>query len=121
FIRGDDAEEIAFAHHPGDAGDFLDRAFVHLFDLGAWARRPHHAAVQHARHMEILHIGEAAGDLLGNVDARRRFADDLVVFRRFFLYRLFRIKLDREALVADQLSVADLFLAPRPDSDSGYS
>src|SRR4029078_10584082 len=108
FARCDDTEEITLAHAPGNARNFLDRGLVYLFDLGADGRRPHHAPVQHAGHAEVLHVGEATGDLVGNVEPRRRLADNLVVLRRFFLYRLLWIELDREALVTDQFGVADL-------------
>ena len=78
---GDDAEEIALAHDLDDAGNVLDRALVDAFELGADRRRAHHAAVQHAGHAEVLHVGEAAGHLVRDVDARHRLADDLVVLR----------------------------------------
>src|SRR5262249_1895823 len=113
FLDRNDAEEIALAHDFDDAGNALERAVVDAFELGANRRRAHDAAVQHAGHREVLHVGEAAGDLVGNVDARLRLADDLVILRRLLLHRLFGIERDREVFPADQLAVADLLAAAR--------
>jgi hypothetical protein len=121
FAGRDDAEKIALAYDPGEARDFLGRGIVHFFELGADGRRPYHTPIEHAGHTEILHVGEAASDLVGNVDPRDRLADDLVVLRRFFLHRLLGVELDREAFAADQFAIADLFASPGPDDAVGNS
>ena len=113
FVGRDDTEEIALAYHLDDAGNALEGAVIHAFELGADRGGTHHAAVQHAGHLEVLHVGEAAGDLCGDVDPRLRLADDLVVLRRLFLHRLFGIERDRKALAADQLAVAHVLAAAR--------
>jgi hypothetical protein len=58
--------------------------------------------VQHARQLEILHVGEAAVELAGDVEARHRLADGDVVGRR--LQRGVVFKLERERHSADQRS-----------------
>ena len=68
---GDDAEEAAVAHHCDHARHRFDAGLVEALELRAVARRPHHAAVHHARQAHVLHVGCAAGDLAGNVEALR--------------------------------------------------
>ena len=79
---GDDAEETAVAHDRDDAGHRLDRRLVDAVELRAVARRTHDAAMHHARQPHVLHIGDAAGHLARDVEARNRFADDLMSRRR---------------------------------------
>ena len=76
--------------------------------------------MQHAGHLEDLHVGKAAHDLVGNIDARLRFADDFVVLRRFFLHRLLGIERDGKVFAADQLAVAH-FLAATGNNAIGDS
>ena len=72
--------------------------------------------MQHARHAEVLHVGELAGDLVGNIDARHRLADHLVVLGVLRLGRLGVVELEGELLAADQLAVADLLAAAADDA-----
>ncbi len=78
---GHHAEKGAVAHHGDDALHDLHRRVVEMVELGAVARRTHHASVQHAGRPDILHEGDAAGDLGGNVQARDRSSDDAVACR----------------------------------------
>ncbi len=89
LLLGDDADEVAEAHDLG-ARDRLDRALVHRQHLrsgavtvGALPTRPHHAAVQHVRHLDVLHVGVLARHLVRDVDPRRVRAHDLVLGDRF--------------------------------------
>ena len=83
---------------------------------------PDHASVQHAGHADVVDIGELAGHLGGDVDARDRLADHLVAggFLEFDL----GIDLELDA-VADQFAVAqcalaiDFSLAPRHPQRQG--
>ena len=52
FLRRDDAEEAVLVHHLR-AGDVLDRALVDLDRHRARDRRTDHAAVHHARHLDV--------------------------------------------------------------------
>ena len=101
----DDAEEVGDAHHLHQAGNVLDRAFVDALQRGAECRRAYHATVQHARHLEVLHVGEGAGALARDVEPRHRLADDGVEV--WVLGRRLGIELQVEVLAADQLAVAD--------------
>ena len=78
-------------------------------------RRPDDAPVQHAGHAEVLHVGEAAGHLVRNVEARHRLADDLVVLR-VLRSAGFVVELEREDLAADELAVADPLAAGADDA-----
>ena len=111
FILGNDAEEVALAHELDDTGNAADRRLVDALQRRSDRRRPYHAAVQHAGHAEVLHVGEFAGHLVRNVDARDRGADDLEVFRVLGLRRLGVVDRERKGLAADQLAIADGFAA----------
>ena len=56
---------------------------------------------------EVLHVGEGAGHLVGNVDARHRLADELVILGVLAGDGLGVVELERKGLAADQLAVAD--------------
>ena len=62
--------------------------------------------MQHAGDAEVLHVGECAGHLAGNIDSRNRLTDNLVVFR--ILHRGIGVDPQRKALAADEFSVGDL-------------
>ena len=94
----------------------LDRAFVDAFELRLDRGRTHHASVQHAGHAEVLHVGERAHHLAGDVDARHRLADDLEVLGVLGRHRLLGIELDGEALAPDQLAIGDALAAAADDA-----
>src|SRR6516225_8021037 len=93
---GNDAEEIALAddfHHPGNV---LDRSLIDALERGADRRRAHDAPMQHAGHAEVLHVGETSRDFVRDVDARHRFAHELVVLGVLASRGLGVIELERE-------------------------
>ncbi len=94
FALSDDAEEIVDPDHLDDAGNVIDRGFVIRDKRRANARRPDDAAVQHARQLEILHVGEAPADLVRDVEPRHRLAHGRVVRRR--LLRCVVVEPERE-------------------------
>ena len=70
------------------AGDVLDRALVDRDDLRrgavavrALAARPHDPAVEHPRHLDVVDVGELAGHLGRDVDARDAVRADELVLR----------------------------------------
>src|SRR5205814_5507503 len=81
----------------------------------AWPASPaaHHARVDHPLDLEVLHVSEAPGDFLRDVEARYRLADDRVVGR--VLERRFRVELELEPAISHQLGVGDaLAVAANP-------
>ncbi len=110
---GDNAEKAAVAHHGDDAGHRLDRRFVDGLQLRAILGRTHHAAMGHAGQPQVLHIGDAAGDLAGNVETLDRLADDLVGGRRLRL--CLSRDLAMEIGVAGQIAIAHLAAVRRAD------
>ena len=80
FLVGDDAEEALVPDHFG-AGNVLDRAFVDLDRHRAGDRRADHAAMHHARHLDVGAEVFLRVDLGRDVLAVDRLADDLVVLR----------------------------------------
>ena len=100
LVLGHDREEVALAYHLGGT-DALDRAFIDALELGPHGRRTHHAPVQHARHAEVLHVGEGAGHFVRDVEARHGRADDLVLLGILAGGRLGVVEFERERLVAD--------------------
>src|SRR5262249_8877888 len=105
FALRHDAEEIALAHDLDETGHVLDRGLVYAFERRADRRRAYDPAMQHAGYAEVLDIGEAASDFVGDVDARHRPAHDGVGRRVLGLRRLGVVELEREGLVADQLRI----------------
>jgi hypothetical protein len=75
------AEKAAVAHHRDDARHGLERGLVEALEPGAIARRPHHAAMHHARQPHVLHEGGATRHLGRDVDARRGLADESCAVR----------------------------------------
>ena len=113
FALGNDANEIALHHHGADAGHVGDRVAIdsdqaladEIAGIHAGIGRAHHPAMQHARHADIVDIGEAAGDLGGDVDARDRAADELVLVDLLELGALGQRQQD--ALVGEQCVEGD--------------
>jgi len=95
-------EEIPDPHHAG-AGNSLYRAFIDPLERRADRGRPHDATMKHPRYADILHEGEPAGDLAGNVEPGGRPAHDRVSFG--ILQRCVGIELELEAPAADELPV----------------
>ena len=94
----------------------LIEALVDAFELGADRRRADHAAMQHAGHAEVLHVGETSRHFVRDIDARHRLADDLVVLGVLAGGGFAVVELERERLAADQLAVADAFVAGTDDA-----
>jgi len=120
---GDDADEVADAHHGDEAGNVAHRAFVDRDEAGAdersgidagigWA---HHAAMQHAGDADVVHEGQLARRLGRKVDARNGLADDGVVADG--LDRDALVKFEPYRLVADQFAIADAAIV-RPADQS---
>jgi hypothetical protein len=109
FVVGDDAEEIALAHHAG-ARNVGDRARIDARDpgavpIGALPARAHDAAVEHVGHAHVLHVDVLAAHLVGNVDARHAGADQPIVGDR--LLRRLAGHLHVELLRPDEVAVRD--------------
>ena len=117
FLVGDDPEEALLPHHLG-ARDVLDRAVVDLHRHAAGDRRTDHAAVRHARHLDVGAEVLLRVDLGRDVLAGDRLADDLVVLRVLRLrlagsieriaHLLVPVELDVEVAPADQLGIGRL-------------
>ena len=65
--------------------------------------------MQHSLALVILHVREASGDLVGNVDPSDRLPDDRVVLR--VLERRLGVDNEAEVLAADERRVGDAFAA----------
>ena len=78
------------------------RVVAQKFRTRLW--RPDHAGVQHAGQFEIDHIGVFSRDLLFDILARQRFADQLIQAGILGFY--LAAQLDIEALAANQLGIA---------------
>ena len=61
------------------AGNILDRVLIDAGRLCGNRGRANHAAVQHSRNPDILHVGELRRELRGQVNARNGFAHGLIV------------------------------------------
>ncbi len=78
FVFGDHGDEILEADH-ARALQVRDRLIVDLDRLRADRRRPQRAAVQHLGQADVVHEGVLAVQLVGQVGARQRAADDAVI------------------------------------------
>ena len=114
---GHHADEVS-DHHGGDQSRHgRHRGFVHRQQAVAderpgvlpGIRRPHHPAVQHARHPHIVHIAELAGGLGRQVGARHVLAHDAVGCGGFHHGVLRQPQVD--ALPGYQLAIADMLVA----------
>jgi len=108
FTLGDNADEIAAAHHAGRyAGDrtLVDVERLGSRSVGALPARAHHTALQHAGNADVLHVLVFGGDLVGNINARYPRADQPIAADRFLRRRT--CELDVEGLVTYQLAVGD--------------
>ena len=77
LLRRHDAEEVVHLHdlRARDVGDRLRvdaHRDVRVVRVRALAARPHHAAVQHPGHADLVHVGVLAGHLVRDVDADDR-------------------------------------------------
>ena len=81
FVARDDGEEITLAHGLHESVHLACRRVVDGRDAGAVIVGPDHARMQHAGQADVVDIGELAGDLAGDVHARDRLADHLVLGR----------------------------------------
>ena len=61
----------------------LQRVPNEIAMISTGIRRTYHAAVQHAGHAHVVHVGQIAAHLAGNVHARHRGADHGVIGGRF--------------------------------------
>src|SRR5207302_11505629 len=113
LVARHDGKEAAFAHRAEIAGDLLAPRVAPVLERGAHRRRAHDPRMDHPLHLEVLHVREAPGDLLRDVEARYRLADDRV--GRRVLERRFRIDLQLEPATSHQLGVGDaLAVAANP-------
>ena len=85
-------------------GMSLIEDFVDTFELCTERRRTHHTTVQHARNVKVLHIGELAGQLAGNVEPLDGLAYDFVV--GWIFRRSCGIELEREIFSPDQFGIS---------------
>ena len=83
FAFGNHADEIAVAQHRYHAGQLADGVGVEGGELRIVRGRSHHAAEQHARQLDVLHVTRRAGGLEWNVEAVDCGTDDAVLGRRF--------------------------------------
>ena len=87
FTFGHDADEVADDHHVDDAGHMGDGLAVHRLQrvadevagIDAGIRRAHHTAMQHAGQAHVVHEGQLAGGLGGDVHPRYRLANHAVL------------------------------------------
>ena len=100
-----DGKEAALAHRAEIAGDLLALRVAPVLERGPHRRRAHDARMDHPLDLEVLHVSEASGDFLGDVEARYRLADDRVGGR--VLERRFRVDLELEPAPSHQLGVGD--------------
>src|ERR1700716_115758 len=75
FLLGDHSEEAAVAQDLQHAWHILDLASSYRPKARAIVRWPHDPGMHHSRQTKILHIGEAASYLGGNIDALYRLSD----------------------------------------------
>ncbi len=75
FPLGDDAQEVAVAHHLQHAGHRLDGGRVHAEQIRPIGRLAHHPAVGQALGPMVLDEDGLARDLCPEIEARRRLAD----------------------------------------------
>ena len=106
FLGGDDGEEIAVAHHFDHAGHFFHRGRIARGYLGAIARRPHDAGVDHARQPQVLHVSGTAGHLGGNIHAWHRLTHDLV--SGWILQPGFRLRLHMQHVASNQIAITEM-------------
>ena len=81
FVARDHGQEVALAHRAQVAGDLATWGVAEAQQLRLDARRMHHARVQHARQLDVVHEVECAEDLGRNVEPGHGGADDGVVLR----------------------------------------
>ena len=90
FALGHHAHKITLHHHRADARNVGNRLGIDRFQgvadevtvVGARIRRPHHPAMEHARHAQVVHEHGLARGFARNVDAWHAGAHHAVVLRR---------------------------------------
>ena len=109
FVLRHDADEIGAAHDTSTwnaaNGTFIEARYRRACAIGTLAAGPHDAAVQHARHAHVLHVGECSTDLGGDVVAGDGRANQPVLIGRLDRRRAGHLQV--EWLVADERAVFD--------------
>ena len=113
WLLGNYPDEVLADDNPDESRKSLDRPFVHRIQCGADARRPHHAAVQHAWHAHVLHVLESPRCDGRNVEPRYRLSKDFPVSGR--LPSGIAVEWKAEPAPSNQITVRD---APRGVSSS---
>ena len=103
LVAREHGDEIALAHRADVARYFFRRRIIHVRQTATHRRRTHHARMQHAGQLEIVHIGERAVDFRRNINALHGFADEAVAL--WILDACLGIKLERKILAADELRI----------------
>ena len=98
FGLGHHADEVAFDDSPDEARYLARRGVIDRFEPGLHRGRAHDASVQHAAHLEVLHIRELAGHFARDIDAWNRLADDPERLGFFQIDFLVERHLERAAL-----------------------
>ena len=105
-LLGDDADEVALGDHLDHTRHAADGRAVHSCHCRADARRPDHAAVQHARHLHGVDELGVAGHQTRQIHSRHRKSQDLPRAGMLALRR--RVERQVEAAPAEQLRVCEL-------------
>ena len=113
LVLGHNADEITDHHHRPNAGNMRDRRLVHrrqrvaneVAVVGTGIRRPDDTAMQHARHPHVMHKGQPASHLGGDVQTGRAGADNPVILGP--LERRADIEQQRGMLTGQQGGVGD--------------
>ena len=113
----DHAHEVFPHDHLDHAGNVSHGVLLDSKQRSSHCRRPHHAAVQHARHSHVLHELELAGHQCSPVERRNRLTQHCPLCRRASLRRSIQHK--TEVFAADQLRVGHFAAAPSGDHAVG--
>ncbi len=112
FALGHDADEIVDHHQFHDARQVRDRTFIHRQQaaaqrgaaVGAYVRRAHHPAMQHAGQTQIVHVGQPTAHFGRNIDSGNGAADVAILL--FTVQRHVFIQRHVQILPARQLRIA---------------
>src|SRR5262249_44943536 len=114
---GDDAEETAVTHDRDHAGHRPRRRLIDAVEPRTRTWGAHDAPMHHARWPHILHIGDAAGHFVWDIETRNRFPDDLM--GRWWLGSDLRRRLAMQVDLRREFPIADLASVGRSYSSIG--